>query len=67
MRTNRRKCSKCGKTLPVSDFPITSENIPSDWCKNCWEDYMRQWHERRPGSFVREREGDFIRKRRDKR
>ena len=67
MRTNRRKCSECGQVLSVSAFPETSEGLPGSMCLKCWEAYKAEFHERRPGSFVREREGDFIRKRRDKR
>jgi len=67
MKTEKRKCSECKLVLSVSAFPETSEGKPGNRCIECCGKYNDQWHERRPGSFVRVDEGVFERKRKDRR
>ena len=39
----KRTCSKCGKTLPITDFGIipTGQSWKEDWCLECRTEWVQ--------------------------
>ncbi len=45
-----KKCSKCGRELPLSEFPKdkTSKDRLSYWCKSCQRERSKIWYDTHP-------------------
>lgn len=49
-----KKCSKCGRELPVSEFwkNVTKEDGLQDYCKDCGKNYFKN-RKTEPGSNLK--------------
>jgi hypothetical protein len=44
----RKPCSKCGRSLPVEDFPRNGQVSTglSSWCRRCHAGAVKAWREK---------------------